>query len=123
MPPFDPVLISRFGNRVANSRPHGYRPGVSSTRWPPRPVPLRERNRPNGTWGRPLTTREGADDCSNRKSWLIPLTFYVVERLGGPIRFPKAAECSVLLFNVLMVVVAIIAIALTVPRDDPGVGR
>jgi hypothetical protein len=25
--------------------------------------------------------------------------------------------------NVLMVVVAIIAIALTVPRDDPGVGR
>jgi MFS transporter, DHA2 family, multidrug resistance protein len=27
------------------------------------------------------------------------------------------------LFNVLMVVVAIIAIALTVPRDDPGVGR
>jgi len=26
-------------------------------------------------------------------------------------------------FNVLMVVVAIIALALTVPRDHPGVGR
>jgi len=54
----------------------------------------RERNRPNGTWGRPLSTREGADDSSNRKSWLILLTFYVVGRLGGPIHFPKAAECS-----------------------------
>jgi len=30
----------------------------------------RERNRPDGTWGRPLSVREGADDCSNRKSWL-----------------------------------------------------
>jgi hypothetical protein len=33
------------------------------------------------------------------------------------------ANNSVIVDNVLMVVVAIIAIALTVPRDDPGVGR
>jgi DHA2 family multidrug resistance protein-like MFS transporter len=36
------------------------------------------------------------------------------------IRFAAAIAS---LFNVLMVVVAIIAIALTVPRDDPGLGR
>ena len=35
----------------------------------------------------------------------------------------RFAAAIALLFNVLMVVVAIIAIALTVPRDDPGVGR
>ena len=35
----------------------------------------------------------------------------------------RIAAAIALLFNVLMVVVAIIAIALTVPRDDPGVGR
>ena len=35
----------------------------------------------------------------------------------------RFAAATALLFNVLMVVVAIIAIALTVPRDDPGVGR
>ena len=33
------------------------------------------------------------------------------------------AAASALLFNVLMVVVAIIAIALTAPRGEPGVGR
>ena len=36
------------------------------------------------------------------------------------IRFAAAVA---LLFNVLMVVVAIIVIAQTMPRDDPGVGR
>jgi hypothetical protein len=35
----------------------------------------------------------------------------------------RFAAAIALLFNVLMVVVAISAIALTVPRDDPGVGR
>jgi DHA2 family multidrug resistance protein-like MFS transporter len=35
----------------------------------------------------------------------------------------RFAAAIALLFDVLMVVVAIIAIALTVPRDDPGVGR
>ena len=35
----------------------------------------------------------------------------------------RFAAAIALLFNALMVVVAIIAIALTVPRDDPGVGR
>jgi MFS transporter, DHA2 family, multidrug resistance protein len=35
----------------------------------------------------------------------------------------RFAAAIALLFNVLMVVVAIIAIALTVPRDDPSVGR
>jgi MFS transporter, DHA2 family, multidrug resistance protein len=35
----------------------------------------------------------------------------------------RFAAAIALLFNVLMVVVAIIAIALTVPRDDPGLGR
>ncbi len=35
----------------------------------------------------------------------------------------RFAAAIALLFNALMVVVAIIAIALTVPREDPGVGR
>jgi MFS transporter, DHA2 family, multidrug resistance protein len=35
----------------------------------------------------------------------------------------RFAAAIALLFNVLMIVVAIIAIALTVPRDDPSVGR
>jgi DHA2 family multidrug resistance protein-like MFS transporter len=35
----------------------------------------------------------------------------------------RFAAAMALLFNVLMVVVAIIAIALTVPRDDPDAGR
>ena len=35
----------------------------------------------------------------------------------------RFAAAIAALFNVLVVVVAIIVIALTVPRDDPGVGR
>ena len=35
----------------------------------------------------------------------------------------RFAAAIALLFNVLMLVVAIIAIVLTVPRDDPSVGR
>jgi hypothetical protein len=42
-------------------------------------------------------------------------------RLGADGRGTEGAIA--LLFNVLMLVVAIITIALTVPRDDPSVGR
>jgi len=42
---------------------------------------------------------------------------------GVGLGFYATPSTDAALFNVLMVVVAIIAIALTVPRDDPGVGR
>jgi len=59
------------------------------------------------------------------RAWQLPwlrLHLFIRDVLATPCDIRFAAAIA-LLFNVLMVVVAIIAIALTVPRDDPGVGR
>jgi phosphate/sulfate permease len=52
---------------------------------------------------------------------IVPLSDVFLERIDNiAIRFAGAVA---LLFNVLMVEVAMVAIARTVPRHDPGVGR
>jgi len=60
--------------------------------------------------------------------WLNPTVIglalvFVIASTRWPRPWARRSAAIALLFNVLMVVVAIIAIALTVPRDDPGVGR
>ena len=58
---------------------------------------------------------------SGLQSELVPLSDLFLGRTDNiDSRFAAAIA---LLFNLLMVVVAIIAIAVTVPRDEPGVGR